>query len=248
LSASAEIRPVDFGVGDELLRGTFERHAARLEHVRAIGEAQRKRGVLLDEQHRGPAVADAGDHRADRLDHDRREPERRLVEQNQRRPRHQRAADGEHLLLATGQRSGELLTPLLQHRERVEDARHVLCDLPAIGADEGAELQMLLHRHLWPDLALLRTVRDAEADDDVGIGALDRLAAERDRARTRREDAGDRAQHRRLAGAVRADQRHELAFVHGERHAVQHARRPAMQRDVIEREHRHADRRRGRPR
>ena len=228
--------------------GAFERHAARLEHVRAIGEAQRERGVLLDEQHRRSAFADARDHRADRLDHDRRESERRLVEQDERRARHQRAANGEHLLLAAGQRPGELLAPLLQNRERIEDPRHVPRNLAAVGANERAELEMLLHRHLRPDLALLGAVRDAESDNHIGIGAVDRLVPECDRPRTRRKDAGDRAQHRRLAGAVGTDQRNELALVDRERHAIQDACRSAMQRNVIEREHRHAGRYRGTPR
>ena len=54
----------------------------------------------------------------DFLDHARREAKRRLIEQQQLRVRHQGAADGEHLLLAAGERAGDLTEPLLQAREQ----------------------------------------------------------------------------------------------------------------------------------
>ena len=50
---------------------------------------------------------------AEDLLHDhRREPHGRLVEQHHLRPGHERPADGEHLLLAAGERPGELRAPL----------------------------------------------------------------------------------------------------------------------------------------
>ena len=67
----------------------------------------------------------------DLLGQDRREAHRRLVEEQDRRARHERAAHGQHLLLATRQRSGLLAAPLLQAREEVEDARDVVVDLLA---------------------------------------------------------------------------------------------------------------------
>ena len=48
----------------------------------------------------------------DLRDDQRREAEKRLVEEQQARLAHQRAADRQHLLLAAGQRSGGLLAPL----------------------------------------------------------------------------------------------------------------------------------------
>ena len=48
----------------------------------------------------------------DRLDDLRREAERGLVEQQELRLGHERAGDGEHLLLAARQRAGELLAAL----------------------------------------------------------------------------------------------------------------------------------------
>ena len=68
------------------------------------------KGVLLDEEH-GQALArvEVGDDLEDLLDDERGEPERRLVEQQQFWPAHQRARDGEHLLLAARQRAAALV-------------------------------------------------------------------------------------------------------------------------------------------
>ena len=72
------------------------------------GALQRLRGVLLDEQDGGALLVDLGDDREDLRDEHRGEPHRRLVEQQHARARHERAADREHLLLATGERAARL--------------------------------------------------------------------------------------------------------------------------------------------
>ena len=60
----------------------------------------------LDDEHRKPlALVELAHDRKISRDHQ-RESERRLVEEQQPRPSHQRAGQGEHLLLAAGQRSG----------------------------------------------------------------------------------------------------------------------------------------------
>ena len=59
----------------------------------------------------------------DRGDGHRRQPERHLVEQDEPRVAHERAADCGRLLLATRQRRGALLAPLAQHREDVSSTR-----------------------------------------------------------------------------------------------------------------------------
>ena len=57
-----------------------------------------------------------------RLDHCRREAEAWLVEHQQARLAHQRAAEGQHLPLAAGQRAGALTAPLGKPREQRIDA------------------------------------------------------------------------------------------------------------------------------
>jgi len=69
-----------------------------------IGEVERRRDVLLDEQDAHALLAIDGAHDAEDLAGDeRREPERGLVEEEQARPQHERAPDREHLLLAPGE-------------------------------------------------------------------------------------------------------------------------------------------------
>ena len=55
---------------------------------------------------------------------------------------HQRAADGDHLLLATRQRSRQLAAAFLDAGEQVVDARQVFVELWSAFAGVGAHLQV----------------------------------------------------------------------------------------------------------
>ena len=112
----------------------------------------------------------------DLLDEDRREAQRRLVEQQQLRLGHQRAAHREHLLLAAGHRARLLRLALLQAREQLEDALEVVADLGVVGAGERAELEVLAHGHAREAVAALGRLRDAQLDDLLWPAAADLLA------------------------------------------------------------------------
>ena len=121
--------------------------SSRMTAVCAIDIAQR--GILLRQDDRQPfRLLDLVQDFADTLDDDRREAERRLVEQEDRRLRHQRAADREHLLLAAGQAAGALAGALLQAREIAEDPLDALRN-SSPGAGIGADLQVF-QRPSWP--------------------------------------------------------------------------------------------------
>jgi hypothetical protein len=66
------------------------------------------------------------------LDEDRREAHRGLVHQEQLRARDERSPHRDHLLLSSGHRPGELLTPLLQQRKEVVDTREVVLELAPV--------------------------------------------------------------------------------------------------------------------
>ena len=85
-------------------------------------DAERHRGILLDDEDRRALLVDRADDVEHLVDEHRRQAHRRLVHQQQLRPRHQRAADRDHLLLAARQRAGILVEPLLDAREQCEDA------------------------------------------------------------------------------------------------------------------------------
>ena len=106
----------------------------------------------------------------DLLHEERREAEGRLVEEQELRLGHQRAADREHLLLAAGERPARLAS---RSRRRGKSAEHAL----EAGSDSvsrpqvGAHLQVLAHREVREDAAALRHVGDAERHEHLGARA-----------------------------------------------------------------------------
>ena len=78
------------------------------------------------------------------LDHGGRKPEARLVEHQQTRLAHQRAAERQHLPLAAGQRAGRLPPPLGEPRKQRIDALEQRAEARAVGKRGGAEAQILL--------------------------------------------------------------------------------------------------------
>ena len=91
--------------------------AADLEQIGAVDDVEHLLDVLLDDQHGQSFRANALHQFENLLHHQRREPGRRLVHQQQFRLGHQRAADGAHLLLSAGKRAGRLFAAVLQPRE-----------------------------------------------------------------------------------------------------------------------------------
>ena len=87
------------------------------------------------------------DQREQFFDQDRREPERRLVENKKPRLGHQPAADGQHLLFAAGERSGPLGAALAKPRENGEHALAIL-GAPRGGAPITAEVQIVVNRQV----------------------------------------------------------------------------------------------------
>ena len=160
----------------------LEHDPAGREHVAAVGDRERDVRVLLDDEHGDALVVHLLDDLEALLDEDRSEPHRRLVHQQQLRVRHQRAAHRDHLLLAARERSGQLLAPLVDAREELEDALEVL--RRAAGAQVGAHLQVLEHRHRREETAVLGHDRHALLDPVVRRPLRHVLAGELDACRS----------------------------------------------------------------
>src|SRR6266567_9040280 len=96
----------DARVGENRRRGVGDAGAAKLQHDAVVGDFQRALGVLLDHQHRDAAGTHLGQRREQFIDHQRREPDRGLVDHHQLRLEQQRARDLKDLLLAAGERGG----------------------------------------------------------------------------------------------------------------------------------------------
>ena len=138
----------------------------------------RPRLLLLDEPSLGlsPILVEQDDESSSRaepriaLDEQRRQPERRLVEQQQARPRHQRPARSP----ASAARRRTACRPSARCARAgagtvVEDALEIRRRSPlAIGAREGAQLEILAHRHAREDAPALGRLAEPKAHDLVG--------------------------------------------------------------------------------
>src|SRR5581483_4326821 len=185
----------------------------------AVGDRKRHVRVLLDDEDRDAGLVHLLDDLEVALDEDGREAHRRLVHQEQLRPRHQRPPHRDHLLLPARQGPCELRPPLVQQREQLVDAVEVL--LVAAAAQVGAHLQVLEHRHRREQTPVLRHDRDPAGDPVARRPARHVLPAQPHRSAPRPHDAQDRLQRRRLARGVAAEQADELPLVDVDREALQ---------------------------
>ncbi len=178
-----------------------------------MGDAERHRGILLDEEDGGALAVDVADRLEDLLDQDGRQPHARLVEQQQARAGHQRPADGEHLLLAARERARDLGQAFLEAREEGEDPLEVGLD-PVIAPAVGAHHEVLLDAQTLEDAPALGDMGDPAKHDLVGGHAGQRLVVERDRALPRRHQPGNGLERGRLAGSIVAEDGDDFAAAH----------------------------------
>src|SRR5438046_1061615 len=216
----------------------FHHDAAVFEHIAVVGCVQRHVGVLLDEQDRGAALSI--DPHADLEDFARQlgaQSEARLVEQHQLRRGHQRTRDREHLLLAARQQPGVLRGAFPEDREVAEHGFDVACDTVAVVPRVGAHHQVVAHRQQREHFAAYGHVAQARLHDLGRITRGDVAAAKFDAALARVDDAGDRLQDRRLAGAVRAEHGCDLALSNLQADAADRANRAVRALDIEELKH-----------
>src|SRR6188508_106295 len=140
---------------------------------------------------------------------------RRLVAEQQRRVRHDRARDADALLLA----AGELARPVLRAILQADEAQGRLDALAPLAAREPRQQQRQLdvalgreHRQQVVHLEDEADVVRAPACERAVAHRIDALACDLERAAARPVEAADQVQQRRLAGARRPHQREEVAF------------------------------------
>ena len=130
------------------------------------------------------------------------------------------------------------MAALGQSREEVEHAVHIRLELAPVLPLERTHLEVLGHRHAREELSPLRRLRDAELHDLMRRIVRDVPSAKRDGSAARMIEPVDRAQRRRLAGAVRADQGHDLALVDVEGDSLQRLNGAVERLDVLDLEQR----------
>src|SRR4051794_8257897 len=99
--------------------GAFPRDGTVVEEHDAVAQLQRVSDELLDDQQRRALLAQCLQAGVDLLDDDRRQPERELVGDEHLRTLDEDAGHRQHPLLTAGERSGDLLPALPEHREQV---------------------------------------------------------------------------------------------------------------------------------
>src|SRR5262249_32739898 len=167
-SLLAEVGLADPRVARELRRRALGDDPSLLEDVRAGGDGEGLDDVLLDQEHRDALCVDCGHDLEDLVDDLRRQAERGLVEEQEPRRRHQRAPDGDDLLLTAGERAGELASALAQDGEGRVDALEALGAPRARRRRVAADLEILLDRHRWEEAAALGDQGDPVAAELVG--------------------------------------------------------------------------------
>ena len=193
------------------------------------GHPQRLAHVLLHQQHGQPAGQDLRQHAVDPLHDHRRQAQGQLVEQQHPRVGHQRPADGHRLLLTAGKLLGALGPPVLHPGEQLVDPLDRPRSRSRVG---GADLQVLLDRERSEQPPALRHHDDPAGGPAFGPDPGHVLAVVPDRALGGLMQAGDRAQQRRLARPVGADDGVHLARKHPQRDPVQRAQLPMVHREV----------------
>src|SRR3989442_14630606 len=197
----AQITVLDVLPGRELGRGSAPDDLALLEDVVRVGDPRQRGDVFVDQQNRLPARLETRDATPDLSPDERREPLRRLVEDEQARVRHEGAPDREHLLLPAGERAAEDALTLGERGKEVEDR----LDRPRVGAAAAVRRgrhEGLAHREVRKDLAALRHEADPDLRDAVGRQPVDRTAEDPDLAGLRQHAPLDRALGGRLALTV----------------------------------------------
>src|SRR4051794_15883936 len=163
--------------------GALARHhdPAPIHDGEPIAEVARELEILLDQQDRHLALpAQVVDGAADVLDDRGLDTLGRLVEHQELRAGHERAADGELLLLAARQVAASAMQHVLQHGKKVE---HLGGDVAVPALEEReAGLQVLLDGEERENLAPLRHEGDAEPGTVIGREARHVAAVPEDRA------------------------------------------------------------------
>ena len=125
------------------------------------------------------------------------------------------------------------LADALRHVERLERRQHALVGVFALQSSERREIaQILLDREIEIERRLLE--HDAERAERLRTPFGGRLAANLDTAFGRVEQPGDEREQRRLAGAVRPEQRRDLAGIDLEAHIVERLLGPVPIGDVLD--------------
>ncbi len=237
---TAEIGLGNLAVGQQILRPALINNPAAAHHIGPVGDAQRRAGVLFNQQNCSAGIAQALDLLEHLLNDQWRKTERRLIEQKELRRRHQAAGDRQHLLLAAAHGPRRLPPPLLQDRKTDVLLGQAMPVLRARRGHERTDQQVLLNRHRPEQLTPFRDEADAEPNDLLGAQLADVVSVEREAPGLSRQQSQYAVEKRALAGTVGAKNADELALADRECHVVQHLGSAIAAADLFECQRGHA--------
>ena len=179
-------------------------------------------GVLISQEQRHAALLDRLDARVDLLRCQRREAQRRFVDEQDLGLGHQAASQRQHPPLTARQAARELSAALLEPGKQLIDMAQALAPPSPGRALIGTHQEVLAHRHLGEEQVALGDVHHARRRDQIGppMGYLP--AVEKNLACSRRKQPRDGPQKRRLAVSVGTQDDDAFAVVDDQVDAVQH--------------------------
>src|SRR5215207_3587524 len=168
-------------------------------------DRQRLVHVLLDQEYGDAALVDLANDVEVVLDQQWRQPERRLVDQQELWRPHQSAANRYHRLLTARHGASKLRAALGQPGKHAIDLRHALVRDGVRGFLVGAEAQIVLNGELRKYLASFRDARDARSYDLVCRQSGDVGSVEHDLPGAWRRQSENGTDQRRFTRAVRSE-------------------------------------------
>ena len=202
----------DAGTVLELVRRPLVPHPPALEDVRRFASESARWANCSISSTPAPLGRDGLDRRHETLDDDGRKAERELVDEQRARPRDEGLREHDHLLLASRQRAGPAPSSASRARGRARgrmrsrssrrctrESAYVATRRLSSTVSAGSS-----RRPSGTTATPAARIRSGRLPREVGV-------AEQDLAGSRAQHAGDGEHERRLAGAVRAEQRRHLA-------------------------------------
>src|SRR5215470_9028857 len=177
----AEVSVLNVRAGPEFGRRAAPDGPALLEDVVPVRDPRERRHVLVDDQDRLAGRLEPFDAAPDLGAHQRRQPLGRLVEDQQTRVGHERAADRQHLLLASGECAARAALARGELRKQLE---HGL-DAPgrrAAGSVRRRRHEVLPYGQVRKDLAPFRDEPEPGLGHPVRRQPVNWTAVEADRA------------------------------------------------------------------
>ena len=223
------------GLGEQRLGRPLLPDPALVHEHGDVGDAAGEAHLVGDEQHGHAVFREPLHHPQHLLGQLRVECRGHLVEQHHLGPHGERAGDGDPLLLA----ARELVRIGVELLGEAHELEHLLGDRPGLAPatllhDPGRQHDVLADAQMREQIVALEHDADVGAErPQVARIVVERVAGDRDVALADLLQPVDAAEHRALARAAAADQRHDLARLDRQRDPFQDLERAEALVDVV---------------